>query len=183
MTPDTLRLLKEAREGNSEARNLIIMKYYGLVVAVAKRQYTFIEYRDDYIQNGILGIIRAIETYDPDKAAFTTYAAYWIKRKIQDVVKTREVTTLDEEVPMFDGNDCDFISKKDLLTVTDHDPDNLLWDVIQRLPIKQQAVIKLIYYEDVTPVEIAKLSGFSPQYIREVHNKALLKLRGMIRDV
>ncbi len=37
----------------------------------------------DIIQEGNLGLMRAIETYDPDQGAFTTYAVPWIKHSIR----------------------------------------------------------------------------------------------------
>lgn len=37
---------------------------------------------DDLIQESVLGVIRAMESYDPQKSAFSTYATYWIRKAI-----------------------------------------------------------------------------------------------------
>lgn len=56
-----------------------------LVVSIAKH-YSHINHKDsfmDIIQSGNLGLIKAIELYDPDKGfMFSTYATWWIKQSI-----------------------------------------------------------------------------------------------------
>lgn len=42
--------------------------------------------RSDLVQAGTIGLIRAIEKYDPEKAAFTTHAAFWIRHEIQTCI-------------------------------------------------------------------------------------------------
>lgn len=44
---------------------------------------------DDLIQESVLGVIRAMESYDPQKSAFSTYATYWIRKAITTAAATQ----------------------------------------------------------------------------------------------
>lgn len=70
--------------GDLEARELLINCSLRLVVSVATHYKTKIKHLQilDVIQEGNCGLIRAVESYDPEKGAFTTYAIPWIRAKI-----------------------------------------------------------------------------------------------------
>lgn len=62
-----------------EARNHLILKHAGLVSHLARRFHPTPEERQDVLQEGTIGLLRAIERFDPDRGfAFSTYAAPWI---------------------------------------------------------------------------------------------------------
>lgn len=95
--PDKMKeMFKEIRDGSESSlnfRNMIVKSCLRLVISIAKR-YTKKNHRTnlmDNIQNGIVGLIRATEKYDPVKhpnVMFHTYASYWIKSEIlKNVVK------------------------------------------------------------------------------------------------
>lgn len=69
---------------DKEARNLLVKCNLRLVVSIALHYKPQLKHLDilDIIQEGNLGLIRAVETYDPTISAFTTYAVPWIKNKI-----------------------------------------------------------------------------------------------------
>lgn len=79
-----LELLQAYRAGDPAARELLILENSGLVSSIARR-YTFnykYEY-DDLRQEGFIGLMRAIDKYDPAlDIPFGNYAAYWIKQAI-----------------------------------------------------------------------------------------------------
>ena len=75
--------------GDERARQRLIEKNLRLVVSVAKR------YRgaspglpfEDLIQEGNMGLIRAVERFDPDRGfRFSTYATWWIRQAVQRAV-------------------------------------------------------------------------------------------------
>lgn len=76
-----------ARGSDRQARSRLIEKNLRLVVSVAK------EYRgmglpfEDLIQEGNIGLIKAVEKFEPDRGyRFSTYATWWIKQGIRRVV-------------------------------------------------------------------------------------------------
>jgi RNA polymerase primary sigma factor len=78
------RLAARVTEGDSEARDQLVRANLRLVVNIA-RTYTGKGLSlDDLIEEGNLGLLRAIEGFDPSMPTrFTVYASYWIKQSIK----------------------------------------------------------------------------------------------------
>jgi len=81
---EELELAKAVERGDMEARDLMIRSNLRLVVNIA-RGYTG---RGlgllDLIEEGNLGLLRAVEGFDPTMGTrFSTYASYWIKQSIK----------------------------------------------------------------------------------------------------
>jgi RNA polymerase primary sigma factor len=71
-------------ENDPEARDRMVRSNLRLVVSIAKkfsgRAMTF----SDLIEEGNLGLLRAVDTFDPEHGVrFSTYAAWWIKQSIK----------------------------------------------------------------------------------------------------
>lgn len=88
------RLLLEAKSGDEEAKNKIIVSNLRLVVNIAKsfinKGLGFI----DLISEGNIGLINAIDKFDIEKGfRFSTYAVWWIRQSISRAVidKGREI--------------------------------------------------------------------------------------------
>ncbi|MBL92490.1 MAG: hypothetical protein CMH56_11860 [Myxococcales bacterium] len=70
--------------GDLDARNTLILANIGLVHLIANQlRRPYIRY-EDLVQEGILGLMRATETFEPSRnIRFSTYSVYWIRAKIQ----------------------------------------------------------------------------------------------------
>ena len=79
---ETARLCRLAQGGDVEARNRVVMANYGLCHRFASRAARRGAPLDDLLQEAVLGLIRAIQTYDPDRARFSTYAVGWVRQRI-----------------------------------------------------------------------------------------------------
>jgi len=67
-----------------EARDILVRSNLRLVVAIAKRFATGKMSLSDLIEEGNLGLIRAVDSFDPAVGVrFSTYAAWWIKQTIK----------------------------------------------------------------------------------------------------
>jgi RNA polymerase primary sigma factor len=77
-------LARAIEAGNSEARDRMVRANLRLVVNIA-RSYTGKGLAlQDLIEEGNLGLLRAVEGFDPDmNTRFSTYASYWIKQSIK----------------------------------------------------------------------------------------------------
>jgi len=80
----TEKLVELAQSGLTEAMDLIIEKFYPMVVRIASQFYAPWAEFDDIVQNGLIGLIKAIFYYEPGKSSFSTFA--W--RSIESEVKT-----------------------------------------------------------------------------------------------
>lgn len=84
------RLLKKYRSlGDQEARKMLIVSNLRLVMKIAFRynNYTHLP-PSDLIQEGNLGLMRAVEKNDPAKRAkFSYYASFWIRARIMNHIR------------------------------------------------------------------------------------------------
>src|SRR5262245_59731130 len=76
-------LARRARKGDEGARQLLARSNLAFVVAVAKKFANRGARLDDLIQEGNVGLMKAIEHFDPKKnVRFATYAVRWIRAYI-----------------------------------------------------------------------------------------------------
>jgi RNA polymerase primary sigma factor len=77
------RLAREVADGD-RAREEFVVANLRLVVSVARRFQGRGLPLSDLVQEGNLGLLRAVEKFDPDKGfKFSTYATWWIRQAIQ----------------------------------------------------------------------------------------------------
>lgn len=75
-------LEREINRGR-HARHALVLANARLAMDVARRYARGAPEQEDLLQEGIIGLLRAAETYDPDLGfRFTTYATWWIRQSI-----------------------------------------------------------------------------------------------------
>lgn len=80
---EQIKLVMKCYKGDKKARQELIIHNLKLVVSIAKQYLNLGLPFEDLIQEGNLGLIRAIEKFDVTKeTAFSTYATTWIKAKM-----------------------------------------------------------------------------------------------------
>jgi RNA polymerase primary sigma factor len=84
---EEIDLSKRAKEGDKAARKKLIEKNLRLVVSVAKKSRGRGLPFEDLIQEGNIGLMRAVEKFDSDRGfRFSTYATWWIRQAVQRAV-------------------------------------------------------------------------------------------------
>jgi RNA polymerase primary sigma factor len=87
------RLSRRARAGDERARKELIQKNLRLVISVAKRYRNYGLPFEDLIQEGNIGLIRAVDKFDPEKGyRFSTYATWWIRQAVGRAVSDKSRT-------------------------------------------------------------------------------------------
>jgi len=122
---------------------------------------------EDLIQEGLIGLIEAKKKYNPQKnIKFSTYAYFWIHKKIRKFIKNEKKMELTE----FDDNVIKNICEKEPYKNTEIKfPNNL--DKIEKDILKH-------FFEKKMPLDkIAILFDLRRERVRQIKQKALRKIR------
>ena len=167
-----------AVSGSESAEELIVSRYHRLVRALAHSLYLVGGDNEDLIQEGMIGLIHAIRTYDPSRAAsFHTYAETCVRNRLYSVLRaanSRKNSVLNQSVsfdnPFFD---CNFhapdvpryasSNPEDL--VIDEERASVLFADIQKQLSDFETKVLGYYLEGFSCREIAGQLGRSPKSV------------------
>jgi RNA polymerase primary sigma factor len=80
---EEISLSRRARAGDQRARKKLVERNLRLVVSVVKKYRGMGLPFEDLIQEGNLGLVRAVEKFDPDRGLrFSTFAIWWIRQAV-----------------------------------------------------------------------------------------------------
>jgi len=185
--------LQRLREGDEEARNILIERNLRLVAHIVKKYNSTSNECDDLISIGTIGLIKAIATFNHEKGTrLVTYAARCIENQI--LMQIRSNKKMQSEVSLQDpiGIDRDG-NEITLIDVIGNESESIVEEVelkmqIKRLYNKMKDVLKkreklvlelrygLINGTSKTQREIAKMLGISRSYVSRIEKKAIKKL-------
>ena len=191
-TAEETRLL---REGGQENRDKLIVHNLRLVVYIAKKFDNTGVGVEDLISIGTIGLIKAINTFNPGKnIKLATYASRCIENEILMYLrrnsKTRMEVSIDEPLNVdWDGNELllsDILGTDEDVIYHDIETDvehRLLKTAIGKLSGRERMIIELrfglnsIDGEEKTQKEVADMLGISQSYISRLEKKIMGRLK------
>ena len=185
--------LLRMKNGDRNARNILVEHNLRLVAHIIKKYYGKQNEQDDLVSIGTIGLIKAVDTFNPDKnIRLSSYASRCIENEIlmhfRAGKKTAQDISLNETIDTDkDGNPLTLL---DIMAVDDHILDDLdkklntqkLGKFInEELTEREKTVIVLRYglngNEPMTQKNVAKLLNISRSYVSRIETKALKQLR------
>ena len=86
-------LIQRFRDGDEEARRRLIESNLRFVIKMAAQYRGYGVSLEDLVQEGNLGLIEALEKFDPTKGCrLITYASWWIRLYVQRMIEQRSRT-------------------------------------------------------------------------------------------
>ena len=187
-----------AKQGDLAARNVLIERNLRLVAHIMKKYYTQTADQEDLISIGTIGLIKGIQTFDPDKGArLATYAARCVENEILMHFRGQKKTAGDVSLSDYieTAKDGTGVSLMDVVCAEEDLFDELakkeaavkLHAAIERvLEPREKQVVTLRYgLGERTPLpqrEIAAKLGISRSYVSRIEKKALSKLELALRE-
>ena len=192
---ETKAILGLETEHEQQAKTTLIEHNLRLVVYIAKKFDNTGVGVEDLISIGTIGLIKAINTFNPDKKIkLATYASRCIENEILMYLrrnsKTKMEVSIDEPLNVdWDGNELllsdvlgtdEDVIYKDMETEAEH---SLLQRAIERLSERERTIVQLRFGintadgEEKTQKEVADLLGISQSYISRLEKRIIKRLR------
>ena len=181
-------------ECNEEwAKNKLIEHNLRLVIYIAKKFENVDADLEDLISIGSVGLIKAINSYKPDKnIKVATYASKCIENEIlmhlRKISKYKREVSFDEPLNVdSEGNE---LNLKDLVVCEKDMPQEslensaekkILWSIINKLPVREKEIMIMRFglygNEEKTQKEVADDMGISQSYISRLEKKILSRIK------
>ena len=144
---DEPEIAKRIEEGDQEARDILISSNLRLVVSIAKKYVGRGMLFLDLIQEGNMGLVKAVEKFDYRKGfKFSTYATWWIRQAITRAIADQARTI---RIPVH------------------------MVETINKLTRVQRQLVQELGREPTAEEISARMDGISPEKVREIQKIAL----------
>lgn len=185
-------LILALRSGEKEITDYLMNKYKNLVRKKAKALYLIGGDTDDLIQEGMIGLFKAVRDYQPDKdSSFFHFADLCIARQMYNAVEAsnrKKHAPLNSYVPLYaDEKDADGVNLVDVLGGMDEsNPEELLINqenrkdfqmkVKENLSAMEQEVLTY-YLQGFGYIQIAEAMGREPKAVDNALQRIKKKLK------
>lgn len=190
---DEQEMLERMKNGDKNARNVLVEHNLRLVAHIVKKYYSMAADQDDLVSIGTVGLIKAIDTFDCDKnIKLSSYASRCIENEVLMHFRNQRKTSLDVSIDETIDTDKDgnSLTLMDVMAVEDNIFDNLVLKIdsekvrgfIKELPPREQKILILRYglsgEEPLTQREVAQMLNISRSYVSRIEKKAIKQLSG-----
>lgn len=193
------RLLSRLCENSEQTKKILIERNLRLVVYIARKFENTGIYVEDLISIGTIGLIKAINTFNPEKnIKLATYASRCIENEI--LMCLRKNTNIKTEVSIDEPLNVDWDGNELLLSDilgTDNDiiyknieeevDRTLLYTAMQKLSAREQKIMELRFGlkngKEKTQKEVADMLGISQSYISRLEKRIINRLKKEISRI
>ena len=187
------RVMERIRSGDNRAREPLIVHNLRLVVYIAKKFESPGAGTEDLISIGTIGLIKAVNTFSPDKnIKLATYASRCIENEI--LMFLRKSSQLKNEVSIdeplntdWDGNElllCDILGSdaEEINANLEHEAERqLVLREVAKLSEREKRIMELRFglngKKEHTQKQVADLLGISQSYISRLEKKIIRRLK------
>lgn len=190
---DEREKLEQMKNGDKEARSLLIEHNLRLVSHIVKKYYSKTNDTDDLISIGTIGLIKAIDTFDTSKnIRLATYASRCIENEILMHFRNTKKSSND----VYLGDPIEIDKDGNPLTIIDIISDNsnmeedletkIRWEkvskIINNMTDEREKSIIIMRYglnntKPLTQREVAKQLGISRSYVSRIEKKILTEIK------
>ena len=190
-------LAERARKGDQEAREQLIEAYLILPVNIAKQYVRAGIDMMDLIQEGNIGLIKAVDMFDPAQGnRLSTLARFWVEKYILRFLRDEPDEYVSLDMPVVDSGETLLLSEtiEDKATILgDQGIKNIdkvieweeqkkdLIETSSALPAREKQVLRLLYglglHDGYSVTEVAQILGISKVRVCELRDRALRKMR------
>lgn len=189
---EEIALLSRLKEDDGTVRSILIERNLRLVVFIARKFESSGVGLEDLISIGTIGLIKAVNTFDPEKKnKLATYASRCIENEmlmhLRHTARMRHEISLDEPLRTdWDGNELllsDVLgTESDLVyrRMDDKVEKQLLRLALEKLPEREMTIMQLRFglggQAEMTQKEVADALGISQSYISRLEKRILSRL-------
>ena len=193
LKPDEEKYYISKLKTDESVKSVLIERNLRLVVYIARKFDNTKIAIEDLISIGTIGLIKAVNTFDPDKnIKLATYASKCIENEI--LMYLRRTSRLRSEISFDEPLNIDWDGNKLLLSdILGTEPDivfkdigtqvdkNLINEAIEKLSIRERTIIELRFglnnHEERTQKEVADELGISQSYISRLEKRIIKRLK------
>lgn len=164
-----------------EARQSLIEHYQPLVFREAMKYGLQEAVTLDLIQEGTVGLMEAVERFDPSQGvAFSLYALHRVRGRMLNFLRRNG-----SEVLLDDGEEEKVFLTEAIPDTAFESADKSVLNMavshaVSRLPVKEQDVIRRVYLNEQTAQETAHAMDVSTVYVYRLEKRGIRRLRGML---
>ena len=192
-------LANRARQGDTQARNQLIQAHLRLVVNIARQHLRAGVEMLDLIQEGNIGLITAVDKFDPNMGnRLSSLAMFWVQKYILRFLRNLQEENLSLDMQISDSTETLLLSDtiedkgnrmgdqtiKNIETIMEHkELQEHLGTLLNQLTPHEQQVLQLLYGLNGNPTmerrEIAKVMGVQIDQVSRIKTRALKRLKNL----
>ena len=183
-------LIRQIREGNEAASDYLLEKYKDMVRARARAMFLAGGDTDDLIQEGMIGLFKAIRDYSPDRgSSFRTFAGLCVERQMLSAVQTsnrKKHSPLNSSVLLDEGTETEMLESgrtgdnPEELIISQENEMAFINEIRESLSPLENRVLAL-YLDGNSYEAIGKQLGKSSKSVDNALKRVRIKVRARIQ--